>query len=371
MKNFDKLLIQQITIEVNRQCNFKCEHCFCGESEGFFDFNYEKLCLLLDQTLAINYIDFIGGEPTLSIDIMMNVIKECEKRNIPISHIMFNTNGSIINDEFCDFIIYTNKYIQKYLTKPLSARDQIYIYISNDFFHSKFIDIQEAFKKMNNKIGKFAKVILNDRGTYVEKIGRAENLSYALESNFSHRNEYKLPILVVGDDTNNKHYHCTEKLDEENLIKGMKILPCQIAFSGKTGRLYNGYRTFISYAMQDKMNGIEITDNIIDSINKYNETVRHCDEGETFFYDKTKMESYIDYLKYHRKEFIEKMENNGYGEVNSIFSESDKQIIDKILAMLSKVNDGYIQIKNDLNLLNDRMSYYEKVQSEILERIRN
>ena len=112
MKNFDKLLIQQITIEVNRQCNFKCEHCFCGESEGFFDFNYEKLCLLLDQTLAINYIDFIGGEPTLSIDIMMNVIKECEKRNIPWNMDILKINDYKLLREYLDSLIPKKEEIQ-------------------------------------------------------------------------------------------------------------------------------------------------------------------------------------------------------------------------------------------------------------------
>ena len=46
----DKICFTTLEIEINRQCNFSCEHCFCGDSEGFFDFNYDKLGTLLEQT---------------------------------------------------------------------------------------------------------------------------------------------------------------------------------------------------------------------------------------------------------------------------------------------------------------------------------
>lgn len=354
----DKITFTQLGIELNRQCNFRCEHCFCGENEGFFDFNYEKLDLLLDQTLVIACLDFMGGEPTLSLNIMNKILDKIRERKIPICKFFMITNGSCDIKLLKDFIIKLNEYMSIFLSKPISAKDMIHIGISNDYYHYKFIDCKNVYNNFQKEIGEYCTLFLNNRGEITEKKGRAENLEYSGDNSTPYK-ECKIPYFIQGKQINKK-YRCSEsiKFYYENQI----IIPCYVIF-GNDGKLYNGYREFMPYKQRDKMNGVEVTDNLLKSLDKYNFTVPICHKLKRN-YDRDDI--IIGYLNNNKEQVIKDMKKKGY-EVESIFNANDKKVLDDVLLCLHQCVEGYEEFTYVKKALSTRMSKLEEQNKIILD----
>lgn len=361
----DKICFTTLEIEINRQCNFSCEHCFCGDSEGFFDFNYDKLGTLLEQTKAVSFLQFTGGEPTLSLETMNNVLSVFEQKNIPICTFNMPTNGSCDIGKFKNFIISLNRHMSRFLLKPINARERIIIQISNDYYHNKFIDCRGVYEKLQKAVGEYCTLLLNDRGSITEKMGRAENLDYLKDSEkcvFTELKECKIQYLKQCD---NNSIKCRNYFKYNFSYNGQIIIPCKVVF-GNDGRLYNGFRGFMPYKDKDKMNGIEITDNLLKSIDAYNQTVPMCKEITK---DRNDNDLIVGYLHHNKEMFIKDMKENGY-EVESLFSDNDRKVLDDVLVCLHKCVEGYKTYTEDRTALLQKISNLEQQNKLMMEYIK-
>lgn len=135
--------IETLIVEVGRKCNMNCLHCLRGEPEDV-TVNVEDVFKLLSDK-DINYIDnitFTGGEPTLYVNEIIEIINYIINNNIDIGGFYIASNGLIVNlnlmmklVEFASYIS-NSHYIEDY---------QCCYDISNDHFHD---DIPECSKAM-------------------------------------------------------------------------------------------------------------------------------------------------------------------------------------------------------------------------------
>ena len=116
--------IKNITIEVTRRCNFKCEHCMRGNVQDI-DFHAEILYLLPHRYTEIETLSFTGGEPFLVPHIIQECLAIFRKRKVRIKNILIVTNGSLYDNDVCDMI---NECV-------LNSFEKCKLFISNDDYH--------------------------------------------------------------------------------------------------------------------------------------------------------------------------------------------------------------------------------------------
>lgn len=123
--------LQQLTLQVTHNCNFKCRYCLYSRESGIdrihnkaemswdtakksIDFLYEHS----KDSMSIN-ISFYGGEPLLNFKLIKECVNYVEKL-FKTKVVTFNmtTNGSIITDEIIDFLSSKGFYLTISLDGP-------------------------------------------------------------------------------------------------------------------------------------------------------------------------------------------------------------------------------------------------------------
>ena len=90
----DKVVFNQLIIEVTRRCNMSCAHCLRGDAQNV-DILGIDIDNVLDQTEAIGNLAITGGEPTLNLKALQHIANGIAKRGIPVSRVEIVTNGLI------------------------------------------------------------------------------------------------------------------------------------------------------------------------------------------------------------------------------------------------------------------------------------
>lgn len=109
MSTNKKLYIENLILEVTRKCNMSCAHCMRGNAEEL-DLSFSTIQPLLDRLDGIGTITFTGGEPTLHIPVMKEILNYCREKEISIYNFYIVTNGKQISDEFLLFLLHLYQY---------------------------------------------------------------------------------------------------------------------------------------------------------------------------------------------------------------------------------------------------------------------
>ncbi|MCL9777461.1 anaerobic sulfatase maturase [Vibrio methylphosphonaticus] len=142
-------------------CNIDCDYCFYLEKEKLYP-DRQKNWRMDDATLEAFIKQYIaaqqgdtvqfawqGGEPTLlGVDFYRTVIQLCERYrgNKTISH-AFQTNGILINDEWCELFKQANFLIGVSIDGPEDLHDAYRTNTSGKGTHSKVVAAIELLKK--------------------------------------------------------------------------------------------------------------------------------------------------------------------------------------------------------------------------------
>lgn len=114
----------RITLEINRKCNLRCNYCYITEkndeemswktAKNSVEFAINKI-KDMNHTKRVIRIDFLGGEPLLSFDLIRRVVeysrKRGEKEKVKFNYAL-TTNGTIFDKELLDFFV-ENKFSLK------------------------------------------------------------------------------------------------------------------------------------------------------------------------------------------------------------------------------------------------------------------
>ena len=82
------------------KCNLKCTYCSLGVgdvlgSQNHVEYTVDELAAFVDKQLTGKevYVTFYGGEPTLNLDMMLEVM-----RRFPLFRFQLQTNGTLLDD---------------------------------------------------------------------------------------------------------------------------------------------------------------------------------------------------------------------------------------------------------------------------------
>jgi hypothetical protein len=168
--------IRQLIIEVGRGCNMHCAHCLRGEAEEA-EVKMEDVISLLNQVENIDEITFTGGEPTLYVDKIVEIIDYIMDNEIPTCGFYIASNGIIKSKK----LMFKLAEFYEYCDGDLEGYNCNYD-VSKDIWHEE----QAGYR--NNELGwlrAFSFVKYRDEGKSETKYLITEGR--AAENGFGHR----------------------------------------------------------------------------------------------------------------------------------------------------------------------------------------
>ena len=205
-----RLNVKTVLLELTRECNLSCKHCFRGESENTY-MNPDLINKVFKNTARINTLLLTGGEPFLALEQLKRLRDIIMMDRTNVGEIIIVTNGTVMSEEIINIF------------RDLSTRANVEIRISTDIFHDLELEKNNLKKKKTENIKTLCKnfnvsVSLPENKTYViDRIGRAANLTQEDLDNANkidkrmnyvfgsdrrleeYRKSYPLPILTEDD----------------------------------------------------------------------------------------------------------------------------------------------------------------------------
>lgn len=124
-----RLRVQDLMLEITRECNLTCAHCLRG--------NAEKATMapkIIEAVLAgiaeIGTLSFTGGEPALHPEVIKRVLTNVQMLRMPVSSVYAATNGTVESVEFAVAFMEWYAYCYKY-----GQGEGFSLRISNSEFH--------------------------------------------------------------------------------------------------------------------------------------------------------------------------------------------------------------------------------------------
>lgn len=143
-----------ITLEVNRKCNFNCSYCYITDKRdnemsietaiSSIDWAVKKAKIEKQKEIDI---DFLGGEPLLSIKLIKKIILYIEDKYEDFSFIYsITTNGSLIDENIVDYLISKSFFVKISLDGKMADNDKNRKYISGE---GTFQNVVDKFPLLN------------------------------------------------------------------------------------------------------------------------------------------------------------------------------------------------------------------------------
>lgn len=165
-----RLCIDNLYLEVTRNCTLECAHCFRGEREDKY-ISSEVIDKVFNNVGHIRFLLLSGGEPLLAIEQLEMIVAIIRDRNIKVDRINVVTNGTLLSPRILNVL------------KRLSDVSDLLIAISEDKFHMLELQEKGLLETRDKNIDAFKsafKVIeykQNRRPHLIQKMGRANDLT--------------------------------------------------------------------------------------------------------------------------------------------------------------------------------------------------
>ena len=166
----ERLNVRTLLLELTRQCNLECMHCFRGESENKY-MSVDMIEKIFKNIARVDTILLTGGEPFLAIEQLRKITEILKRDRMNVKNFIIVTNGTILNEEIVNMLFAINE------------RSYLEIRISNDKFHvielekNNLKEKKEKNIKILNQLFKVEDTTSNDKVYFIDKVGRAENLT--------------------------------------------------------------------------------------------------------------------------------------------------------------------------------------------------
>ncbi len=261
-----------ITLEINRICNLRCSYCYITEKNGeqmtfetaknSVEFAIQKIIKMNHKKRVIN-INFLGGEPLISIKMMKKIVEYCEKRKVETMiefQYTITSNGTIFDEKIYSFLLKYNFYLKVSLdgdeyVNNLNRKD-----IEGQGSYclvKKNLHYLQQYEKNTNRLVQVSNVLTKNNYKYynetvkffIEKLG-FRFIDTGFNSNERWTEEEVNEIKYIFDDILNYYIECAEKGKEfvwgilEDTLRGVNnifrtyccgagIISFYISFDGK------------------------------------------------------------------------------------------------------------------------------------------
>ena len=204
------LLIDNFTLDITRNCNFRCEHCGKGEAcNENIDMNI--LPKIFNKDTIIAQLQFSGGEVFLNPKLLDKIIDFIINSGCNIRSLDIVTNGTCYTEEIYKILIKMYNYIASchfngYYQKP---NELVSLELSTDEFHKKEIDkVKEKNFLLYKQYMENIKRLMNSKFFYsfrendaIIRSGRAKNL------NIKTYEPLIMDIIYAKEDDFNRIWH--------------------------------------------------------------------------------------------------------------------------------------------------------------------
>lgn len=229
----ERLNVKTLLLELTRNCNLECKHCFRGDSQNTY-MDLSIIDYIFDNVCRINEFLITGGEPFLAKAQLEQITKNIMKDRTNVGKVVIVTNGTILSFDILGMLHQINK------------RTNLEIRLSNDIFHLEELKNKNLMEKrdMNLQIlnDLFNVIIPEDKIYVVHKIGRAENLTEDDIININNIDSNKTKY-IIGTNRIIDEYRKTYPLPilmEDNVVSGTlnidvfgNITPTYYSFYGE------------------------------------------------------------------------------------------------------------------------------------------
>lgn len=161
----NKLNFTNLTIEITRKCNMKCDHCLRGRAENV-DLSIENIFHLASRVKGIDTLTITGGEPSLRPYIINRLVDAFKSHKVKVNRFYMATNASFRNMYFIETCLNLYTYCLKEDSK---------VEYSNDYFHRLNKDQVKLLSCLNFVSPRYHEAnyySIEKRNTYLLKQGR-------------------------------------------------------------------------------------------------------------------------------------------------------------------------------------------------------
>lgn len=157
-----------LTLELNQICNLNCSYCYLGDKSGKImdrDTAEQAINLAFHNTRIHKdkrlWIDFIGGEPLLSYDMIKSLVVYIETKNTQYQYKLLysmTTNAVLLSEEIMDYIIAKGFNLKISLDGNKEVNDKNRVAWNGVSVHDEVMRHLELLQIYENKTGKYVQV---------------------------------------------------------------------------------------------------------------------------------------------------------------------------------------------------------------------
>lgn len=199
----EKVVFNQLIIEVTRRCNMACGHCLRGDAQDA-DIMLSTIDGVLDQTEAIGRLIITGGEPTLNLAALQYIANGITMRGIPLMRLQIVTNGLIYDERFIAIIKRFSKIIRLTQQRGYKREEvepwRVQIGVSLDNYHSEPATCKKNYIKYKNALRGSAEVLRVSHGNAPKNEGRAIALPKTIDHHLTMETYMLQQIEVLSID---------------------------------------------------------------------------------------------------------------------------------------------------------------------------
>ncbi len=157
-----------VTLELNQICNLRCTYCYLGEKNGeqmkyetaerAIDLAFKNTRIHRDKKL---WIDFIGGEPLISFEMIRKLVTYIENKNKCYQyHLIYSTttNATLISEEIMEYLSEKDFNLKISLDGAKDVNDRNRISLDGVSVHDSIMQRMHLLKLYEEKTHRYVQV---------------------------------------------------------------------------------------------------------------------------------------------------------------------------------------------------------------------
>lgn len=226
----EKVVFNQLIIEITRRCNMSCSHCLRGDAENV-DLISMDIDNVLDQTEAIGKLVVTGGEPTLNLAGIQYLANGIVRRGIPLMRVEIITNALIFDERFTAVVKRFSEIVHLTQQRGYGRTDRepwrVSIGVSLDRYHEIPEVCKKHYLRYKNALKGFAEVLRVSHGNAPRNEGRAVALTDVIDYTLV-RQSYmlqKIEVLSASHKPMCRFYdsYCLDRPDQKIVCCGIYL----------------------------------------------------------------------------------------------------------------------------------------------------
>ena len=193
------MYIENLHLEVTRNCTLECEHCLRGESQKV-NMSPKVLDTVFDNVTQVDFLLLTGGEPLLAIQTLERLAEILKQKKVKVNKIIIVSNGTVCSERVLNVL------------KELASCSYFMFKVSNNIFHNLELNRLNltSIRDRNLDLFKNSEIIWNFDDSYgkenegickasILRLGKAKEISpeRLAEINTISTEEY----IIVNPDT--------------------------------------------------------------------------------------------------------------------------------------------------------------------------